>query len=121
MLNFGSMRAPLAAMLALGLSLTATPAPAQQMTAETPGTALSRYIRVLAGNPRDFNALIGAGKAALDLGDVQAATGFFGRAEEVNPRLLRPRPGSARRWPIWAMPTERSSISTRHCASVRGP
>ena len=47
---------------------------------------MSRYIRVLAGSPRDFNALIGAGKAALELGDVQAAAGFFGRAEEVNPR-----------------------------------
>jgi hypothetical protein len=86
MLNFGSMRAPLAAMLALGLSPTATAALGQQIAAETPGTALSRYIRVLATSPRDFNALIGAGKAALDLGDVQAATGFFGRAEEVNPR-----------------------------------
>jgi tetratricopeptide (TPR) repeat protein len=85
MLNFGSISAPLAAMLAIGSSLTATPAPAQQVTAETPGTALSRYIRVLASNPRDFNALIGAGRAALELEDVQAATGFFGRAEEVNP------------------------------------
>ena len=85
MLKFGSMRAPLAAVLALGLTLAATPAPAQQVIAETPGTALSRYIRVLAGNPRDFNALIGAGRAALELGDVQAAAGFFGRAEEVNP------------------------------------
>jgi tetratricopeptide (TPR) repeat protein len=53
--------------------------------AETPGTALSRYIRVLASNPRDFNALIGAGQAALQLGDVQAAAGFFGRAEEAYP------------------------------------
>jgi len=85
MLNFRSMCAPLAAMLVAGLTLAATPAPAQQVAAETPGTALSRYIRVLAANPRDFNALIGAGRAALDLGDVQAATGFFGRAEEVNP------------------------------------
>jgi len=88
MLNFRSMRAPLAAMLAMGSGLTATTAPAaaQSVTAETPGTALSRYIRVLAGSPRDFNALIGAGRAALELGDVQAAAGFFGRAEEVNPR-----------------------------------
>ena len=85
MLKFGSMRAPLAAMIALGLTVAASPAPAQSVTAETPGTALSRYIRVLADNPRDFNALIGAGRAALELGDVQAAAGFFGRAEEVNP------------------------------------
>ena len=85
MLNFGTMRAPLAAMLAMGMTIAATPVLAQPVIAETPGTALSRYIRVLASNPRDFNALIGAGRAALELEDVQAATGFFGRAEEVNP------------------------------------
>ncbi len=87
MLKLGSMRAPLAA-LAIGLTFAASAAPAvaQTVTSETPGNALSRYIRVLASSPRDFNALIGAGRAALDLGDVQAATGFFGRAEEVNPR-----------------------------------
>ncbi|MCF2515645.1 SPOR domain-containing protein [Sphingomonas sp. G124] len=85
MLNLGSIRAPLAAVLGLGIMLPAVPAAAQQIAAETPGTALSRYIRVLASSPRDFNALIGAGQAALELGDVQAASGFFGRAEEVNP------------------------------------
>jgi len=86
MLKLLSMRAPLAAMLALGTTVIAAPAEAQQVTAETPGTALSRYIRVLSTSPRDFNSLIGAGRAALELGDVQAAAGFFGRAEEVNPR-----------------------------------
>jgi tetratricopeptide (TPR) repeat protein len=85
MLNFGSMRAPLAAMLLAGAALGAAPASAQQIAAETPTAALSRYIRVLASSPRDFNALIGAGQAALELGDVQAAAGFFGRAEEANP------------------------------------
>ena len=57
----------------------------QPVAKETPGAALARQVRVLASNPRDFNALIGAGHAALALGDVQAAAGFFGRAEEVNP------------------------------------
>jgi Flp pilus assembly protein TadD len=85
MLNFGSKCVPLAAVLALGVTVTAAPAVAQSVAAETPGSALSRYIRVLASSPRDFNALIGAGRAALELGDVQAASGFFGRAEEVNP------------------------------------
>lgn len=85
MLNFGSMRAPLAAMMTVGLMLAAIPAPAQQLMTETPGTALSRYIRLLTSDPRDFNALIGAGRAALELGDVQAAAGFFGRADEANP------------------------------------
>ncbi len=84
MLKLGSICAPWAAVLALGMTVTAAPAVAQY-AAESPGTALSRYIRVLASNPRDFNALIGAGRAALELGDVQAASGFFGRAEEANP------------------------------------
>jgi len=65
--------------------ILAVPAVAQPAIKETPGAALSRYVRVLASSPRDFNSLIGAGHAALDLGDVQAAAGFFGRAEEVNP------------------------------------
>ena len=65
--------------------LIAAPAWSQPVAKETPGAALARQVRVLASNPRDFNALIGAGHAALALGDVQAAAGFFGRAEEVNP------------------------------------
>ena len=65
--------------------LIAAPAWSQPVAKETPGAALARQVRVLASNPRDFNALIGAGHAALALGDVQAAAGFFGRAEEANP------------------------------------
>jgi len=84
MLKLGLVRVPLAAMVAAGLALSST-AGFAQAAPETPGTALSRYIRVLAASPRDFNALIGAGRAALELGDVQAAAGFFGRAEEANP------------------------------------
>jgi Flp pilus assembly protein TadD len=83
MLKLGLLRASAAAFLSLGVTIVASPASAQ-VAAETPGAALSRYIRVLAASPRDFNALIGAGRSALELGDVQAAAGFFGRAEEVN-------------------------------------
>ncbi|QDP19150.1 SPOR domain-containing protein [Sphingomonas xanthus] len=70
--------------LAVALSVAAAP-PAIAAAPESPASALSRHIRVLATSPRDFNALVGAGRAALDLGDVQAAAGFYGRAEEVNP------------------------------------
>ena len=85
MLNKKSLSARLrAAPLVISL-LIATPAISQPVAKETPGAALARQVRVLASNPRDFNALIGAGHAALTLGDVQAAAGFFGRAEEVNP------------------------------------
>ena len=80
MLKFGHMRMRLAAVLAAAMMASAAPA---TIAPESPGTALSRHIRVLATSPRDFNSLIGAGKAALELGDVQAAAGFFGRAEEA--------------------------------------
>src|SRR5687767_12138055 len=85
MLKLGSMRAKLAAMLAVAMMATGAQSANLSAAPESPGTALSRHIRVLAGNPRDFNSLVGAGKAALELGDVQSAAGFFGRAEEVNP------------------------------------
>jgi len=60
---------------------------------ETPSAALARHVRTLASDPRDFGALIGAGKAALELGDPQAAAGFFARADEVNPRSPLPQAG----------------------------
>jgi tetratricopeptide (TPR) repeat protein len=60
---------------------------------ETPAAALARHVRTLASSPNDFGALIGAGKAALALGDAQAAAGFFARADEVNPRSPLPQAG----------------------------
>ncbi|MDV3257980.1 MAG: SPOR domain-containing protein [Sphingomonas sp.] len=82
----GSKCARLAAALAMVIAASAASATANISVApESPGSALSRHIRVLASKPRDFTALIGAGQAALALGDVQAAAGFFGRAEEAYP------------------------------------
>ena len=52
--------------------------------AESPGDALARNVRTLADDPKNFQALVAAGKAALGLGDAQAAAGFFGRAQDVN-------------------------------------
>ncbi|NUT00616.1 MAG: hypothetical protein HOP96_06545 [Sphingomonas sp.] len=60
---------------------------------ESPTAALGRYVRTLASDPKDFEALIGAGKSALELGDVQAAAGFFARADEVDPRSPLPQAG----------------------------
>src|SRR5690349_15190247 len=60
---------------------------------ETAAAALARYVRALADDPKDFNSLIGAGRAALELGDTQAAAGFFARADEVNPRSPLPQAG----------------------------
>ncbi|GAA4028268.1 hypothetical protein GCM10022281_03850 [Sphingomonas rosea] len=60
---------------------------------ETPEAALARNVRLLAINPKDYNALLGAGRAALRLGDAEAAIGFFGRAEEIGSNQWAPKAG----------------------------
>ncbi len=79
----------------VGLTLAAASVPvsAQVGYREPPGAALDRHIRVLARSPKDFLALVGAGKAALELGDTHAAVGFFGRADEVFPSSPLPQAG----------------------------
>ncbi|MGZ8285321.1 MAG: SPOR domain-containing protein [Allosphingosinicella sp.] len=79
------------ALLGAGTMFAAAPGSAQTGTAtgaftESPNAALSRNLRSLAANPKSVTALMGAGKAALDLGDAQAALTFFARAEEQMPR-----------------------------------
>lgn len=54
---------------------------------------LARHMRTLAVMPRDIIALLGAGKAALKLGDVNAAMALFARAENVSPRDGRVKAG----------------------------
>jgi Flp pilus assembly protein TadD len=85
------------------LALVGAPAVGQEVvqpTAETPAIraveALSRHVRALTENPRDLNALIGAGEAALVLRDVNAAVGFLGKADEISPRNGRVKAGLAR-------------------------
>ena len=78
------------------LTVAAMPAVAQSSYspyAESPSGALARYVRTLASSPRDFSALIGAGRAALALGDADAAAGFFARADEVSPNSPLPQAG----------------------------
>src|SRR3954451_5077017 len=81
-----------------GAAAVAAPAAAQgsySPYAETAAGALARYVRTLASDPKDFSALIGAGRSALALGDAQAAAGFFARADEVSPRSPLPQAGMA--------------------------
>ncbi|WP_037499688.1 SPOR domain-containing protein [Sphingomonas jaspsi] len=86
MLHMPKLRRGLIA-VSLGLSVAvAMPAVAAQ---ESASAAMSRNIRILATDARNFDALIGAGRAALDMGDVQSAAGFFGRAQEVRPQDWR--------------------------------
>ena len=58
----------------------------QQLT-----SALTR----LARNPRDIDALIDAGHAALAMGDFDAAAGFFKRADQIAPGDARVKAGLA--------------------------
>lgn len=49
------------------------------------GQALNAALARLARDPRNPSALIDAGNAALNMGDVDAAVGFFTRADQVSP------------------------------------
>ena len=81
--------------LVLTLALAATPGPAraQEVVAQPvvqplPSAEVQRLNRALvalAKAPRDREALIEAGQAALGVEDLEAAIGFFGRAAEVDP------------------------------------
>ncbi|HEY0044871.1 MAG TPA: SPOR domain-containing protein [Allosphingosinicella sp.] len=70
------------------MMLAAVPAAAQvgPPAGQSSGDQLSHNLRLLAQNPRSLTALMGAGKAALELGDAAAALTFFARAEEAAPR-----------------------------------
>lgn len=86
------------AVAALAL-LAAAPASAQmiQNIANTQiADELANHLRAITADPKDVAALIGAGEGALALGDVNAAVGFFARAEELEPRNGRAKAGLAR-------------------------
>ena len=57
---------------------------------------LNRHLSRLASNPRDVDALIGAGEAAIDLDDTRAAAGFFARADMIQPNNGRVKAGLGR-------------------------
>ncbi len=82
-----------------GIAFPAVPSAVQAQAipvyAESSSDSLARNVRILADSPKDFNALVGAGKAALQLADEQSAAGFFGRAEEVHPASPLPKAGMA--------------------------
>lgn len=85
------------ALAGAGIALAAAPTAAVGQAIaqynESPSDALARNVRTLADHPKNFDALVAAGKAALQLGETQAAAGFFGRAEEVNPKSPLPQAG----------------------------
>lgn len=69
--------------------------PIPGVTAPDPINTLSVHLRTLAANPRNLFALLGAGQAAIDVGDPNAALGFFARAEEIDPRSGKAKAGLA--------------------------
>ena len=60
-----------------------------------PGVELRRNLTTLADNPRSMAALLGAGQAALAMGDAEAAYSFFERANAVEPASARAKAGMA--------------------------
>lgn len=69
-----------------------------QVQSERPRAAelLNQHMMRLVTNPRDYDALVGAGEAALELDDPHAAMGFFGRADDVTPGTGRAKAGLGR-------------------------
>jgi len=64
-----------------------------QPLTENAGADLRRYMTQIARDPRNLDALLGAGREALRMGDPQAALGFYTRAGEVAPRDGRVKAG----------------------------
>jgi len=94
----GSMRLGRVLVACAGAALAIAPIQASAQGSYSPydesaTAALARYVRDLAADPKDFTSLIGAGRAALALGDTEAAAGFFARADEVNPHSPLPQAG----------------------------
>ncbi|NMW30813.1 tetratricopeptide repeat protein [Altererythrobacter sp. RZ02] len=58
-------------------------------------TKLNSALRVLARNSQNIGALIDAGNASLAVNDIDAAIGFFGRADDLSPNNPRVKIGLA--------------------------
>lgn len=78
-----------------GASQAQTGAMVQAIPSQAAVETLNQNLAKLSRNPQDVTALLGAGQAALDLSDFQAANGFFTRANMVNPRLGKAKLGLA--------------------------
>lgn len=69
--------------------------PVVQQVPGADGMRLNAALARLGQNPRDIDALIDAGNAALAMGDVDAAVGFFRRAGQLSPTDGRIKAGLA--------------------------
>ena len=90
--------APLSVALAIPAAAQQSAMMAQPIVQSVPSQdsqVLNSALARLGKNPLDVNALIDAGNAALVLGDVDAAVGFFSRADQIQPNSPRVRAGLA--------------------------
>ena len=76
----------------------------QQVPVKSAGMKLNDALGQLARNPQDLEALIAAGRASLELGDVSAAVGFFQRADMLWPGSARIKSGLAGAYALGADP-----------------
>ena len=76
----------------------------QPLPVKSAGMKLNDALGQLARNPQDLEALIAAGRASLELGDVQAAIGFFQRADMLWPGSARIKSGLAGAYALGADP-----------------
>ena len=83
-----------AALLGL-LAVPLAPAAAQYGASaiSDPNAVLADSLKRLSREPKNLEALISAGRASLELGDLQSAAGFFGRADEAYPSSPYPKIG----------------------------
>ncbi|HEY8604669.1 SPOR domain-containing protein [Tsuneonella suprasediminis] len=95
---FARVSASMAALLPLVLASAPAAAQSHPVVQPLPPAAtgdLTDALARLARNGSDFNALIDAGNASLELDDIDAAVGFFGRADELRPGDARVKAGLA--------------------------
>ena len=76
----------------------------QPQAVKSAGMKLNDALGQLARNPQDLEALIAAGRASLELGDVAAAIGFFQRADMLWPGSARIKSGLAGAYALGADP-----------------
>lgn len=85
----------LASQVALAQSAPVVSQPVVQAIPGSDTLTLNAALTRLGRNPRDVEALVDAGNAALAMGDVDAATGFYRRADQVAPGNPRVKAGLA--------------------------
>ncbi|MEZ5655677.1 MAG: SPOR domain-containing protein [Sphingobium sp.] len=96
--GLGAGCSALALLLSTTQAVAQSPAPVSQSQLRTsqPSQILSEAMSKLAVEPRNLDALLKAGEAALELDDPRSAMGFFGRADDISANNGRVKAGLGR-------------------------